>query len=108
MQSSGRFRCENEDPCVSKATSLRAKRSNPECRPGEALDCFGACGPRNDGCSSYPVVAMRWKSPLPAGGIGTPPSAYSFSLLRKVRIEMPRMLAAWVRLPPLSSALRSR
>ena len=28
-----------------------------------------------------------------------PPSAYSFSLLRSVRIEMPRMLAAWVRLP---------
>src|ERR1700757_3611782 len=31
--------------------------------------------------------------------MGMPPSAYSFSLLRSVRIEMPRMLAAWVRLP---------
>src|SRR4030081_1592396 len=28
-----------------------------------------------------------------------PRSAYSFSLLRSVRIEIPRMLAAWVRLP---------
>src|SRR4051812_24617864 len=35
----------------------------------------------------------------PAGGIGAPSAAYSLSLLRKVRIEMPRILAAWVRLP---------
>src|SRR6202171_5299041 len=38
-------------------------------------------------------------SPLLGGGTGTPSAAYSLSLLRKVRIEMPRMFAAWVRLP---------
>ncbi len=32
-------------------------------------------------------------------GTGTPSSLYCFSLLRRVRIEMPRMFAAWVRLP---------
>ena len=37
---------------------------------------------------------------IPIGaGTETPASEYSFSLLRSVRIEMPRMLAAWVRLP---------
>src|SRR5919107_138130 len=38
-------------------------------------------------------------SPPPAGGIGAPSDAYSLSLLRRVRMEMPRILAAWVRLP---------
>src|SRR6478736_8317711 len=38
-------------------------------------------------------------SPPPGGGTGTPSETYSLSLLRKVRIEMPRILAAWVRLP---------
>ena len=38
-------------------------------------------------------------SPPPGGGTGTPSAEYSLSLLRSVRIEMPRMLAAWVRLP---------
>src|SRR5262245_4580302 len=33
------------------------------------------------------------------GGIGEPPAAYSFNLLRRVRIEMPRIFAACVRLP---------
>src|ERR1700753_2802192 len=46
-----------------------------------------------------PTVAVRGYSPAFGGGTATPPSAYSFSLLRRVRIEMPRMLAAWVRLP---------
>src|SRR4029077_13571827 len=35
----------------------------------------------------------------PGPGMDRPESEYSRSLLRKVRIEMPRMLAAWVRLP---------
>ena len=38
-------------------------------------------------------------APCCGGGTATPASEYSFSLLRRVRIEMPRMLAAWVRLP---------
>jgi len=32
-------------------------------------------------------------------GTGTPSAAYSLSLLRSVRMEMPSTLAAWVRLP---------
>ena len=35
----------------------------------------------------------------PGSGTWVPSSAYWLSLLRRVRIEMPRMLAAWVRLP---------
>ena len=43
---------------------------------------------------------IRPRSAEPCGaGTETPASVYSFSLLRRVRIEMPRMLAAWVRLP---------
>src|SRR3954447_23228116 len=50
--------------------------------------------------SYAPTIGMRGYSPgVPAGVIGMPPSEYSLSLLRSVRIEMPRMLAAWVRLP---------
>jgi hypothetical protein len=47
-------------------------------------------------CSAYaPIAGIRGYSPgVPAGGIGMPPSEYSLSLLRNVRIEMPRMLAA--------------
>src|SRR5262245_5974661 len=33
-------------------------------------------------------------SPPPGGGTGTPSAEYSLSLLRSVRIEMPRILAA--------------
>jgi hypothetical protein len=33
-------------------------------------------------------------SPDPAGVIGSPPSAYSLSLFRSVRIEIPKILAA--------------
>src|SRR5208282_453979 len=42
-------------------------------------------------------IAARWRSP--GLGTGTPSPLYCFSLLRSVRIEMPRMFAAWVRLP---------
>ncbi|SPK02037.1 protein of unknown function [Methylorubrum extorquens DM4] len=35
----------------------------------------------------------------PGSATFTPASTYSLSLLRSVRIEMPRMRAAWVRLP---------
>src|SRR6266700_5969744 len=45
-----------------------------------------------------PTIGMRGYSPgVPAGVIGMPPSEYSLSLLRSVRIEIPKMLAAWVR-----------
>src|SRR5713226_8791213 len=46
--------------------------------------------------------SMRPNSPPTwlAGVISTPSSAYPCSLLRSVRIEMPRMFAACVRLPP--------
>ncbi|BAR61239.1 hypothetical protein NK6_8089 [Bradyrhizobium diazoefficiens] len=30
-------------------SSLRAKRSNPDCLRGKILDCFVARAPRNDG-----------------------------------------------------------
>src|SRR4029079_14685477 len=39
------------------------------------------------------------RSPPPGGGTGIPSATYSLSLLRRVRMEMPRMLAACVRLP---------
>src|SRR5213076_1722637 len=39
------------------------------------------------------------RSPSPGNGTGTPSWLYCFSLLRSVRMEMPRMFAAWVRLP---------
>ena len=62
---------------------------------------FGACtGMSCDRSRSLrSSYAAPRTSPPPGGGIGTPSSAYSLSLLRSVRIEMPRMLAAWVRLP---------
>ena len=41
----------------------------------------------------------RSPPPPPGGGTGTPSAAYSLSLLRNVRIEMPSTLAACVRLP---------
>src|SRR5664280_2672233 len=44
-------------------------------------------------------AAPRISVPPFGGGIGAPSAAYSLSLLRSVRIEMPRILAAWVRLP---------
>ncbi len=50
------------------------------------------------GCSDLAQAAPR-TSPPPGAGIGTPSAAYSLSLLRSVRMEMPRMLEAWVRLP---------
>src|SRR5690242_12055182 len=34
---------------VSRHSSLRAKRSNPECHRTDSLDCFGAEAPRNAG-----------------------------------------------------------
>src|SRR5690606_16590305 len=37
--------------------------------------------------------------PSPGTGMETPSSPYCFSLFLSVRMEMPRMLAAWVRLP---------
>jgi hypothetical protein len=40
-----------------------------------------------DVLAAYAVAAARCMSPAPAGVIGRPPSAYSFSLLRSVRIE---------------------
>ena len=49
--------------------------------------------------------------PAPGGGTATPSSPYWRSLLRSVRIEMPRMVAAWVRLPSVCcsvSRIRSR
>ena len=46
-------------------------------------------------------AAPRAKSGMPfaGGGMFSPSPAYSLSLLRSVRIEMPRIFAAWVRLP---------
>ena len=75
---------------------------------------------RSDGFwPGHPVASCRWSRARtrPASGCascnsrsgrsrllpglrhGMPASMYSFSLLRRVRIEMPRILAAWVRLP---------
>src|SRR6187402_3595378 len=67
-------------------------------------DCFhaadngGLVGRVPNGSVDAAQAAPR-SSPPPAGGIGAPSDAYSLSLLRSVRIEMPRILAAWVRLP---------
>src|SRR3974390_2739078 len=58
-------------------------------RPGSNL-CRMICGRR--------YAAPRKGSPPFGGGIGAPWAAYSLSLLRKVRTEMPKVLAAWVRL----------
>src|SRR5262249_35749845 len=51
----------------------------------------------NDG--HWAQAAPRSSGPPCGGGIGAPSAAYSFSLLRNVRIEIPRMFAACVRLP---------
>src|SRR5271169_1618227 len=51
-----------------------------------------------DGGSAARYAAARG-SPPPGGGTGTPSAAYSLSLLRSVRIDMPSTFAAWVRLP---------
>ncbi|MDD1518232.1 hypothetical protein DCG74_15900 [Bradyrhizobium sp. WBAH42] len=37
---------------MSTISSLRAKRSNPDCLRGKTLDCFVARAPRNDGGES--------------------------------------------------------
>src|SRR5204863_7004381 len=59
----------------------------------------GGCGVEavRDAGLSHSDQAALW--PIWGAGTGTPASVYSFSLLRSVRIEMPRMLAACVRLP---------
>jgi len=54
-----------------------------------------------DGTKGAFAVAIKTSMPQASPGIGTgmPSWVYCLSLLRKVRIEMPRMFAAWVRLP---------
>ena len=59
--------------------------------PGRARDQPLACA----SCNSVQAAAGF----CPGSGTAMPASMYSFSLLRRVRIEMPRILAAWVRLP---------
>jgi hypothetical protein len=44
---------------MSPKPSLRAKRSNPESRRGDSLDCFGAVAPRNDDLAAPLRVAIR-------------------------------------------------
>src|SRR5689334_13815500 len=48
-QNSGFNNRENIGPCLT--SSLRTKRSNPDFRRGDSLDCFGAIAPRNDGAA---------------------------------------------------------
>src|SRR5690348_13785291 len=47
--------------CIGKlhSPSLRAQRSNPDCRCEDSLDCFVARTPRNDGvCDSVPLTLI--------------------------------------------------
>src|SRR5262249_14381486 len=49
--------------------------------------------------ADFSDYAAPRKSPPWGGGTGAPSAEYSLSLLRNVRIEMPKILAAWVRFP---------
>ncbi|QAU38944.1 hypothetical protein XH86_15610 [Bradyrhizobium guangdongense] len=44
--------------------SLRAQRSNPDCRRRKILDCFVARAPRNDDGTSSLLLSQNFLSPL--------------------------------------------
>ncbi len=53
----------------------------------------------SSGGEGTPIRSCGSVTRFAGGGDAMPSSVYWLSLLRSVRIEMPRMLAAWVRLP---------
>jgi hypothetical protein len=86
--------------------SLRAERSTPGRRlaRGEHVGRSGPAWSRavtsrshRGGDPDQPQAALA-RTP-PGSATSRPAETYSLSLLRRVRIEMPRILAAWVRLP---------
>src|SRR4051812_17540602 len=84
---------------MSSRKPLQAAIRDPRTTDGTCdlwIPALAALG-RDDG-RHYPA-SRKSPAPFAGGGIGRPSPAYSLSLLRRVRIEMPSMLAAWVRLP---------
>ena len=71
----------------------QARRSSRPCEMGAGA-VFGRLG-----SASGSVPSGRDGAGLPGSGTAIPASVYSFSLLRRVRMEMPRIFAAWVRFP---------
>ncbi len=81
---------------VARFESLR-KLEEAFAAPGAEHKAQGSGPPLTGRGRDYPIAALirAW----PGSATSRPAATYSLSLLRRVRIEMPRILAAWVRLP---------
>ena len=84
------------------ATSPRITQFHTSLGEGRSLPTPGSVASTMDTIARHATAHANAHAALnPLCGAGTlmPAAEYSFSLLRRVRIEMPKMLAAWVRLP---------